>query len=365
MRDKINSFTHLHLHSAFGSLQDGVGKPVDYCEKAANIGQKALAITEHGSCASHFAFHQAGKSTDTHIIYGNEFYFTADHTLRGLTDEEKDGLTPTETREANKLRLRKSHLLLLAETNEGLENIYRLNYHANMSGFYGKPTIDIPLLRKYNKGVIATTTCVISPMARMLQSKKIDDMSVWFEDMLEIFGKDRFFIELHPHALDIQREYNQVLIEMFRKNYDVKTLLANDVHYVEQDHQETHNFLWRLNTDGKFDEAGIDKLHFATEEEMIQKWYDSGMGEIIADEYLYEGIESTKTIANRCNAQLDVDTLKEPKFSVPSGFNDSKTYILDLLKKGMESKVKSNLIPEDEIPLYIDRLKTELDLIAD
>ena len=92
-------------------------------------------------------------------------------------DEEKDGLTPTETREANKQRLRKSHLLLLAETNEGLENIYRLNYHANMSGFYGKPTIDIPLLRKYNKGIIATTTCVISPMARMLQSKKIDDMN--------------------------------------------------------------------------------------------------------------------------------------------------------------------------------------------
>ena len=365
MRDKIDSYTHLHLHSAFGSIQDAVGKPIDYCEKAANIGQQAMAVTEHGNCASHFAFHQAGKATDTHIIYGNEFYFTADHTLRGLTDEEKDGLTPTETREANKQRLRKSHLLLLAETNEGLENIYRLNYHANMSGFYGKPTIDIPLLRKYNKGIIATTTCVISPMARMLQSKKIDDMSVWFEDMLEIFGKDRFFIELHPHALEIQREYNQVLIEMFRKKYDVKTLLANDVHYVEQGHHEVHNFLWRLNTDGKFDEAGIDKLHFATEEEMIEKWYDSGMGDIIADEYLYEGIESTKTIANRCKAQLDVDTLKEPKFAVPSGFKDSKTYILDLLKKGMEAKVKSNLIPEDEIPLYVDRLKTELDLIAD
>ena len=365
MQDKIDSFTHLHLHSSFGSLQDGVGKPVDYCEKAANIGHRALAVTEHGSCASHFAFHQASQPTGTKIIYGNEFYFTADHTLRGLTDQEKEGLTPTEVREANKLRLRKSHLLLLAENNEGLENIYRLNYHANMFGFYGKPTIDIPLLRKYNKGIIATTTCVISPMARMLQSKKIDDMSVWFEDMLEVFGKDRFFIELHPHALDSQREYNQVLIEMFRKKYDVRTLLANDVHYVEQDHHETHNFLWRLNTDGKFDEAGIDKLHFATEEEMIQKWYDAGMGDIIDDEYLYEGIESTKIIANRCNAQLDVDTLKEPKFEVPNGFNDSKTYILDLLKKGMESKVNSNLIPEADIPKYVERLKTELDLIAD
>ena len=72
---KVESFTHLHLHSSFGSIQDAVGKPIAYCEKAANIGQSALAVSEHGSCASHFAFHQAGKETDTHIIYGNEFYF--------------------------------------------------------------------------------------------------------------------------------------------------------------------------------------------------------------------------------------------------------------------------------------------------
>ena len=211
----VTDFVHLHLHSAYGSFQDAVAKPIGYCEKAANINQSCLAVTEHGSCASHFAFHQAGKATDTKIIYGNEFYFAADRTLRGLTDEEKNGLTATETRDANKARLRKAHLLLLAETDEGLHNIYKLNYHANTSGFYGKPTIDLPLLRQYSKGIIATTTCVISPMARMLQNKKIDDMSVWFEDMLTIFGKDRFFIELHPHDLDIQREYNQVLIEMF------------------------------------------------------------------------------------------------------------------------------------------------------
>jgi len=362
---KIESFTHLHLHSSFGSIQDAVGKPIAYCEKAANIGQSALAVSEHGSCASHFAFHQAGKETDTHIIYGNEFYFAADRTLRGFTDEEKNGLTATEIRDANKARLRKAHLLLIAETDEGLHNIYRLNYHANTSGFYGKPTIDLPLLRQYSKGIIATTTCVISPMARMLQNKKIDDMSIWFEDMLTIFGKDRFFIELHPHDLDIQREYNQVLIEMFRKKYDVKTLICNDVHYADESHHEIHNFLWRLNTDGKFDEAGIDKLHFATEEEMIQKWFDAGMGDIIGDEYLYEGIENTKTIANRCNARLDVDTIKEPKFDVPNGYKGSKEYILHLLKKGMESKVRNNLILEKDVSKYVDRLKEELELISD
>jgi len=362
---EIKGFQHLHLHSSYGSLLDAVSKPIAYCEKAANIGQGAIGVTEHGSCASHFAFNQAGKKTDTHIIYGNEFYWAADREQRGLTDEEKEGKTPTESREENKSRLRKAHLLLLAETQEGLDNIYRLNYHANQSGFYGKPTIDNTILRQFNKGIIATTTCVISPMARMLQNHKVDDMSVWFEDMLDIFGNDRFFLELHPHDLDIQREYNQVLIEVFRKKYDVKTLLANDVHYVDENLHETHNFLWRLNTDGKFDEAGIDKLHFATEEEMIKKWYDSGMDDIIEDEYLYEGIESTKEIASRCHAELDTETVKEPKFTVPNGYKDNKTYMLELLQKGMTDKVKSNLIPENEIPVYVDRLKIELELIAD
>ena len=156
-----------------------------------------------------------------------------------------------------------------------------------------------------------------------------------------------------------------MLIEVFRKKYDVKTILANDIHYVDEDHHETHNFLWRLNTDGRFDEAGIDKLHFATEEEMIQKWYDAGMGDIIEDEYLYEGIETTKEIASRCHAELDTETVKEPKFPTPATFRDNKEYMLNLLQKGMADKVRNNLIPEEDIPKYVDRLKTELDLIAD
>ena len=95
-KKEITTFTHLHLHSAFGSLLDGVGKPIAYCEKAANIGQDALAVTEHGSCASHYSFTESGRKTDTKIILGNEFYFTEDRHQRGLTDVEKEGKTATE-----------------------------------------------------------------------------------------------------------------------------------------------------------------------------------------------------------------------------------------------------------------------------
>jgi len=364
--DKIDTYTHTHLHTSFGSLLDGVGKPVEYMKRAAELGQQAVCVTEHGSMASAYEFQRAGDEYGIKTIIGNEMYCVEDRFRQGLTEEEREGLTPTEAREANKQRLRSPHLLLLAETDEGLQNLYRLNYYAATEGFYGKPRIDLRLLAKYSKGLIATTTCVISNMARYFQNKEVDKMTGFFSDLAGIFGPDNLFIEMHPHDLDMQLEYNQVLIEMFRKEYEgFKCVLANDVHYVRKEHNDTHNFLWRLNTNGRFDEAGVQTLYMASEDEMRELWHNNGHADIIGDEYLEEAIESTKVIANRCNARLDVETLKEPKFIVPNGYKNSKAYMLELLQQGMTNKVKSNLIPEDQIPVYVERLKSELELIAD
>ena len=363
---KIDTYTHTHLHTSFGSLLDGVGKPIEYMKRAAELGQQAVCVTEHGSMASAYEFQRAGDEIGIKTIIGNEMYCVEDRFRQGLTEEEREGLTPTEAREANKQRLRSPHLLLLAETDEGLQNLYRLNYYAATEGFYGKPRIDLRLLAKYSKGLIATTTCVISNMARYFQNKEVDKMTGFFNDLAGIFGPDNLFIEMHPHDLDMQLEYNQVLIEMFRKEYEgFKCVLANDVHYVRKEHNDTHNFLWRLNTNGRFDEAGVQTLYMASEDEMRELWHNNGHADIIGDEYLEEAIESTKVIANRCNARLDVETLKEPKFIVPNGYKNSKAYMLELLQQGMTNKVKSKLIPEDQIPVYVERLKTELELIAD
>jgi len=363
---KIDTFTHCHLHSSAGSFLDGVGKCEEYMQRALEMGQRAVAITEHGSMASAYEFQSQGDKYGIKTILGNEMYCVEDRFRQGLTDEEKDGLTPTEVREANKKRIKSPHLLLLAETDEGLQNLYRLNYYAATEGFYGKPRIDLKLLAKYSKGLIATTTCVISNMARYFQNKEIDKMTGFFKDLAGIFGPDNLFIEMHPHDLDMQLEYNQVLIEMFRKEYEeFKCILANDVHYVMKEHSDTHSFLWRLNTDGRIDEAGVDSLYMTSEDEIREMWHKNGHADIIGEEYLEEAIESTKTIANRCNARLDVKTLKEPKFNVPNGYKDGKAYILELLQKGMADKVRNKLIAEEDIPEYVDRLKTELDLISD
>jgi len=366
MSKKITTYCHTHLHTSFGSLLDAVGKPADYMKQAAEMGQQAVAVTEHGSMASAYEFQTQGDKYGIKTIIGNEMYCVSDRFRKGVTEAEKEGLTPTEVREENRKRLKAPHLLLLAETDEGLQNLYRLNYYANNEGFYGKPRIDLNLLAKHSKGLIATTTCVISNMARYFQNKEIDKMTGFFDDMAGIFGPDNLFIELHPHDLDIQLEYQQVLIELFRKQYDgFKCVMANDVHYVRKEHNDTHSFLWRLNTNGRIDEAGVSTLYMASEDEMRELWHKNGYADIIGDEYLEEAIESTKVIANRCNARLDVKTLKEPKFDVPTGYKGSKEYILHLLQRGMEEKVRNNLIPEKDVPRYVDRLKDELELISD
>ena len=163
---KIDTYKHTQLHTSAGSFLDGVGKCEEYMQRAVELGQQAICVSAHGSMASAYEFQTQGDKYGIKTILGNEMYCVEDRFRQGLTDEEKDGLTPTEVRDANKARLKAPHLLLLAETDEGLQNLYRLNYYAATQGFYGKPRIDLKLLAKYSKGLIATTTCVISNMAR-------------------------------------------------------------------------------------------------------------------------------------------------------------------------------------------------------
>ena len=101
---KIDTNTHTHLHTSFGSFLDGVGKPVEYMKRAAELGQQAVCVTEHGSMASAYEFQRAGDEIGIKTILGNEMYCVEDRFRQGLTDAEKDGLTATEVREANKIR---------------------------------------------------------------------------------------------------------------------------------------------------------------------------------------------------------------------------------------------------------------------
>jgi DNA polymerase-3 subunit alpha len=368
----IDTFTHLHCHTSF-SLLDGIGKPEDNAKRASSIGQQALAITDHGTCAGHYEFQKACDKYGVKPILGNEFYFVEDMNVKGVTDEEKESLSKEQLKELQRLRSANPHLILLAETDEGLKNIYHLNYLANKEGFYGKPRIDINALREHNAGIIATTTCIISPYAKYYFNGQTDKMSELFEGMYEIFGKDRYFVELHPHEKfsyrddgtdrHAQREYNFAMVEMFRNNYDIRCILANDAHYPDKPRSEAHKFMLKVNTNGKYDETSCSNLYIASEEEMREFWHNNGHSQKIDNKILDEAIETTKEIASRCNARIDDETLKEPQFTTPNSFENNKEYIVSLLEEGFRDKISKDLIPENRMEEYFDRIKSELDVI--
>ena len=281
----VEQFTHLHVHDDH-SLLDGIGKAEDNVKAAKKVGQTALAITNHGTCGSHYAHQIACDKHGIKSILGLEAYFVEDRNVKSLTDEEKEAMTTEERQAETRKRQANPHLILLAETDVGLKNIYHLNYLAAKEGFYGKPRIDLELLRKYNEGIIATTTCIISPWAKYYFRGETDKMKKLFEEMYDIFGKDRFFVELHPHEKfsyrdgntdqHAQREYNFTMIELFRKNYDVRCTLANDAHYPEKKHSAVHKFMFAVNTNGKYDETSCNNLYIASEEDMRRFWHDNG-----------------------------------------------------------------------------------------
>ena len=372
---KIETFTHLHCHSSY-SLLDGIGKPADNAKRAADIGQQALALTDHGTCAGLYEFQTACDKVGVKPILGNEFYFVEDRHVKGLSEEEKESLTKEEQQEIIKIRQANPHLILLAETDQGLQNIYRLNYLANKEGFYGKPRVDLNLLQQYNEGIIATTTCIISPYAKYYFRGETDKMRSLFDKMYGIFGKDRYFVELHPHEKfnfrngtdpdqHAQREYNFAMVEMFRKNYDIRCILANDAHYPEKKHNDVHGFMFNINTNGKYDETSCKNLYIASEDDMRSFWHGNHHDESIDNSYLDEAIETTKEIANRCHGRIDVESLKEPKFSVPVGYDNNKQYIVELLKDALIKKIEDGEVAEDKSDEYIERVRTELELIAD
>ena len=127
---QVNTFTHLHLHTTY-SMLDGVGKAKDYAARCVELGMEACAITDHGTMGGVYEFYDEMTKAGVKAILGNEMYCVEDMHQRGLTDDEKKGLTATEIREKNKQRLRNAHLLLLAENDTGLRNLFRLNYLAN------------------------------------------------------------------------------------------------------------------------------------------------------------------------------------------------------------------------------------------
>ncbi|MBK8485584.1 MAG: DNA polymerase III subunit alpha [Saprospiraceae bacterium] len=340
----MTQFVHLHCHTQF-SLLDGATDIASMMKKAAADGQKAVAMTDHGNMFGCFSFVKEAKANGLKPILGCEFYMVADRHKHSFLKSggEKD---------------ERFHQLLLAKNQTGYENLSKLCSLGFIEGLYGKfPRIDKELLLKYHEGIIATSCCVGAEIPQAIVKGDLAGAEQKLKWWLELLGED-FYIEIQRHRgcenIDesgvSQEQINQVLLKLAEK-YKVKTIVTNDVHYLEEEDYISHDVLLCINTNSNVEETDrfqfpSSDFYFKTTAQMQKQFGD-----------LPHAIEQTFEIAERCFIpNLERDVLL-PNFPIPPNFKDQNEYLEHLVFEGAKRRYGSIT------KIIEDRLRFEISVI--
>lgn len=351
-------YCHLHLHTEY-SVLDGNTKITDVPRIAAELGQSAVAITDHGTCSGAFKFWKACKEYEVKPILGMEGYITPD-----LTIKEKD--SPI------------WHIVLIAMNKEGRDNLFALNKIGWTDGFYRKPRIDYAALSSYNAGLIATSSCMAGEVARAIEDEDRDEAVNALLRYKHIFG-DRFYVELQPGN---SRELNDILSNL-AEFCGIKTIVSVDSHYdteetksyeelllimqqvsgfkqSDKDYAKLNydlsrsktNLLDRLNTlwpkrNLRFDEHDLFIMSRGEVEGRMQQQGFTNSNELC---------DNTLEIAERCEGL----TFKTGSVYLPNiGGSDADALLKQKVREGLERKKLFDL------PEYRERAKEELGILTD
>ncbi len=322
-------FTHLHVHTHY-SLLDGLGKIDDLLDRVEELGMDSIAITDHGTMYGVPEFYDKATQRGIKPILGCEMYVAPNglHNKQPRVDDER------------------YHLTILAETNEGYRNLMKLATIAHLEGFYYKPRIDLSVLKKHAKGLIALSGCVQGEVAQLVVNGKYDEAKSKALEYQKILGVGNFFLEIqHLPTLDKQVISNKGL-KKISKETGIPLVASADLHYVNPEDKDVQDILLCLQTGRKKDEPNrmtmleFD-LYLKSPEEMWEAFKDTP-----------EALENTQKIAKRCNVTIEFGNTKLPRFEVPEGFT-SDSYLLKLCEDGIKKRYKDGE--------YTDEHKTRLD----
>ena len=330
-------FTHLHVHTEY-SLLDGSSKIKELVHRAKELGMDSLAITDHGVMYGAIEFYKAALAEGINPILGCEVYVAPGsrfdrEAAKGAEDDS-----------------RYHHLVLLAENDEGYQNLVKIVSKGFTEGFYYKPRVDYEVLRTYSKGVIALSACLAGVVPYFLRRGLYEEAKKEALILQDIFGKGNFFLELQDHGIPEQQTVNTGLLRM-SKELSIDLVATNDVHYIYDTDAEAHDILLCIQTGKKV--ADEDRMRY----EGGQYYLNSAeeMAELFP--YAREAIENTHKIAERCHVEIEFNHYKLPHFEVPEGFT-SEGYLRHLCQEGLVHRYG------EEAGKYQKRLDYELDTIV-
>ena len=309
------AFTHLHVHTEF-SLLDGFCKIKELPGVVKSMGQTACAITDHGVMYGVIDFYRACKAEGVKPIIGCEVYVAP----QGRTRFDKVHEFDSESR----------HLVLLCENEEGYRNLSYMVSLAWTEGFYVKPRIDQALLREHSKGLIALSACLAGEIPRRLRNGEYDNAKAYALEMAELFGPDRFYLELQDHGIRDQKIVNQSILKIHQET-GIPMVCTNDAHYLRKGDAEAHDILLCIQTGKTVDDENRmryepQNFYLRSEEEMAEL-FDG-----------YEGaLENTQKITEMCNLEFTFGKYHLPEFKLPEGY-DSFSYLKKLCDEGYKAR---------------------------
>lgn len=337
-------YVHLHCHTQF-SLLDGAANISAMMDKAKADGQKGVALTDHGNMFGAFKFVAEAERRDLKPIIGCEFYLVEDRHQKSFSRAkgQKDN---------------RYHQLLLAKNQEGYVNLSKLCSLGFIEGLYSKfPRIDKELVEKYHEGIIATSCCIGAEIPQAILHGKLEEAEEKLRWWLDLFGED-FYIELQRHrglenidGLGVsQEDVNQKLLEFARK-YNVKVIVTNDSHYLDEDDWAPHDMLLCINTNSLIEETNRFKFpssdfYFKTQAEMTQLFGD-----------VPEAVDTTMEIYDKVDKLKLARDVLLPAFPIPQGFKSQDDYLRHLTYEGAKKRYR------DITPEIRERLDFELEVI--
>ena len=333
------SFVHLHLHTEF-SLLDGMIRTKDLAQRAKEFGMPAVAMTDHGNLYGAIKFYQDCHKVGVKPILGCEIYLAP-----GSMQDKKEVVG----------RKRATHMTLLAENNEGWNNLSKLVSKGNLEGlYYGKPRVDRETLREFSKGIICLTGCISGPVNEWLRAGDEEKARQTLLEIVEIYGKENTYVEIHNHGLEPQRLVTPYLLK-FAKEMNLKVVAANDVHFLNKHDHEAHDVMICIGTGNLVIDE--NRMHYTPE---VYFKTAEQMREIFAD--VPGACDATLEIAERCNVSIKLDSTsseKYPQFGTPDG-SPREEYLMKVCRDGLVKRYGTEKAARPEIA---DRLKYEVETI--
>jgi DNA polymerase-3 subunit alpha len=337
-------FTHLHLHTEY-SLLDGACDLTKLMERVAAVGQKSVAMTDHGNIYGAVHFFDAAKKQGIKPILGCELYISKkeDHRAPGEGDDN-------------------NHLLVLAQDEEGYRNLMRITSEASLHGFYRKPRVSKKYLTENSKGLIGFSGCLSGELCEELMAGNYEKAKCVAQQYEDIFGKGNFYLEIQDQGLEQEKQIHEALFRL-EKELNIPLVATNDSHYLCDEDSHAHDVMLCVQTGSKLQDKerfrfDSDQFFVKSAEEMARLFKDSP-----------DVLKRTMEIAERCEFKLKAVENPFPLFDVPEG-HTINSYFEQVCREGYKKRLETAVrgleargVLRSPVHAYEARLEYEIKII--